>query len=69
MKNKELIELLIETALENANAPMGNAIEVITPLNEWACLSAFDHVTGNVIVTDEDGGDHEFTLDQIDFVK
>ena len=32
MKNNELIELLIETALQNANAPMGNTIEVLSPL-------------------------------------
>ena len=59
MKNKELIELLIETALQDANAPLGNAIEVLSPLNEWACLEAFDHVTGEVVVSDEDGGEHD----------
>ena len=66
MKNNELIELLIETALQNANTPLGDAIEVLSPLNEWACLEAFDHVTGEVIVSDEDGGEHQFTDDQID---
>jgi hypothetical protein len=66
MKNKELIELLIETALQDANASGMNAIEVLSPLNEWACLEAFNHVTGEVIVSDEDGGEHQFTVDQID---
>ena len=66
MKNNELIELLIETALQNANAPMGNTIEVLSPLNEWACLETFNHVTGEVVVSDEDGGEHQFTVDQID---
>ena len=66
MKNNKLIELLIETALENANASGMNAIEVLSPLNEWACLEAFNHVTGEVIVSDEDGGEHQFTVDQID---
>jgi len=66
MKNNELIELLIETALQDANAPLGDAIEVLSPLNEWACLETFDHVTGEVVVSDEDGGEHQFTIDQID---
>ena len=66
MKNNELIELLIETALQDANAPLGDSIEVLSPLNEWACLETFDHVTGEVVVSDEDGGEHQFTIDQID---
>ena len=45
---------------------MGNTIEVLSPLNEWACLETFNHVTGEVVVSDEDGGEHQFTVDQID---
>ena len=66
MKNNELIELLIETALQDANAPLGDAIEVLSPLNEGACLETFDHVTGEVVVSDEHGGEHQITIDQID---
>jgi len=71
MKNKELLQLLVNTALENAsNATNGinpsEGIEVLTPLNEWAVLVEFDVETGNVIVTDEDGGDHQFTTDEIE---
>ena len=71
MKNNDLIQLLVNTALQNAsNATDGvtpsEGIEVLTPLNEWAVLVEFDVETGNVIVADEDGGDHQFTIDQID---
>ena len=71
MKNNDLIQLLVNTALQNAsNATDGvtpsEGIEVLTPLNEWAVLVEFDVETGNVIVTDEDGGDHQFTIDQIE---
>jgi len=73
MKNKELLQLLVNTALENAsNATNGvnpsEGIEVLTPLNEWAVLVEFDVETGNVIVTDEDGGDHQFTTDEIELL-
>ena len=71
MKNNDLIQLLVNTALKNAsNATDGvtpsEGIEVLTPLNEWAVLVEFDVETGNVIVADEDGGDHQFTIDQIE---
>ena len=71
MKNNDLIQLLVNTALQNAsNATAGvtpsEGIEVLTPLNEWAVLVEFDVETGNVIVTDEDGGDHQFTIDEIE---
>ena len=71
MKNNDLIQLLVNTALQNAsNATDGvtpsEGIEVLTPLNEWAVLVEFDVETGNVIVADEDGGDHQFTIDQIE---
>ena len=73
MKNKELLQLLVNTALENAsNATNGidptEGIEVLTPLNEWAVLVEFDVETGNAIVTDEDGGDHQFAFDQIEIL-
>ena len=73
MKNNDLIQLLVNTALENAsNATNGvnpsEGIEVLTPLNEWAVLVEFDVETGNVIVTDEDGGDHQFTTDEIELL-
>ena len=71
MKNNDLIQLLVNTALQNAsNATDGvtpsEGIEVLTPLNEWAVLVEFDVETGNVIVADEDGCDHQFTIDQIE---
>jgi hypothetical protein len=71
MKNNDLIQLLVNTALNNAsNATDGvtpsEGIEVLTPLNEWAVLVEFDVETGNVIVADEDGGDHQFTIDEIE---
>ena len=71
MKNNDLIQLLVNTALQNAsNATDGvtpsEGIEVLTPLNEWAVLVEFDVETGNVIGADEDGGDHQFTIDQIE---
>ena len=71
MKNNDLIQLLVNTALQNAsNATDGvtpsEGIEVLTPLNEWAVLVEVDVETGNVIVADEDGGDHQFTIDQIE---
>jgi hypothetical protein len=71
MKNNDLIQLLVNTALQNAsNATDGvtpsEGIEVLTPLNEWAVLVEFDVETGNVIVADEDGGDHQFTIDEIE---
>ena len=71
MKNNDLIQLLVNTALQNAsNATDGvtpsEGIEVLTPLNAWAVLVEFDVETGNVIVADEDGGDHQFTIDQIE---
>ena len=71
MKNNDLIQLLVNTALQNAsNATDGvtpsEGIEVLTPLNEWAVLVEFDVEAGNVIVADEDGGDHQFTIDQIE---
>ena len=71
MKNNDLIQLLVNTALKNAsNATDGvtpsEGIEVLTPLNEWAVLVEFDVETGNVIVADEDGGDHQFTIDEIE---
>ena len=71
MKNNDLIQLLVNTALQNAsNATDGvtpsEGSEVLTPLNEWAVLVEFDVETGNVIVADEDGGDHQFTIDQIE---
>ena len=71
MKNNDLIQLLVNTALQNAsNGTNGidptEGIEVLTPLNEWAVLVEFDVETGNVIVADEDGGDHQFTVDQIE---
>ena len=71
MKNNDLIQLLVNTALNNAsNGTNGidptEGIEVLTPLNEWAVLVEFDVETGNVIVADEDGGDHQFTIDQIE---
>ena len=70
MKNNDLIQLLVNTALQNAsNATDGvtpsEGIEVLTPLNEWAVLVEFAVETGNVIVADEDGGDHQFTIDKI----
>ena len=65
MINNELIEFLIEKALRDASVGT-NGIEVRSPLNDWGVLSEFDHDTGNVIVTDEDGGDHEFTANQIE---
>ena len=74
MKNNDLIQLLVNTALQNAsNATDGvtpsEGIEVLTPLNEWAVLVEFDVETGNVIVADEDGGDHQFTIDQIEVLE
>ena len=73
MKNNDLIQLLVNTALQNAsNGTNGidptEGIEVLTPLNEWAVLVEFDVETGNVIVADEDGGDHQFTIDQIEIL-
>jgi len=71
MKNNDLIQLLVNTALQNASnatdgVTLSEGIEVLTPLNEWAVLVEFDVETGNVIVADEDGGDHQFTVDQIE---
>ena len=73
MKNNDLIQLLVNTALQNASnatdgVTLSEGIEVLTPLNEWAVLVEFDVETGNVIVTDEDGGDHQFTIDQIEIL-
>ena len=73
MKMTDLIQLLVNTALENAsNATNGinhtEGIEVLTPLNEWAVLVEFDVETGNAIVTDEDGGDNQFAFDQIEIL-
>ena len=71
MKNNDLIQLLVNTALQNASKATdgvtpSEGIEVLTPLNEWAVLVEFDVETGNVIVADEDGGDHQFTIAQIE---
>ena len=73
MKNNDLIQLLVNTALQNASnatdgVTLSEGIEVLTPLNEWAVLVEFDVETGNVIVADEDGGDHQFTIDQIEIL-
>ena len=73
MKNNDLIQLLVNTALQNASkftdgVTPSEGIEVLTPLNEWAVLVEFDVQTGNVIVTDEDGGHHQFTIDEIEIL-